>query len=306
MIALQFTTFIGQIPSSFMRSIPDRQRTAENKKTKLLLGLFVLLLVLLLVVLYTCRQQRTVAAKTTDYRSDDAVLTALQIPSLRPTDQIIEHTGYTLSFVPAHEQAAWVAYVLRGTQLASAHFDRTDQFMTDPLAKPHSADDQDYERSGYDRGHLAAAEDLSWSAQTMQESFYYSNISPQVPAFNRGVWKRLEELVRYWAAAYDSVYVVTGPVLMAGLPAIGHDGVSVPRHYYKVVLQYGPRGVQGIGFVLRNEASAAALKSFAVSIDSVERLTGLDFFPKLPDEVEDKIESGYNENGWSWTRKKTR
>lgn len=296
--------FVSQISPLLMRSMPDQQRTAQNKNTTLLLFLFVLLLALLLVGLYTCRQQRTVAGKTPPYRQADAALNALQIPSLKPADQIIERTGYTLSFVPAHEQAAWVAYVLRGTQLASAHFDRTDQFLTDPLAKPHSADDADYEGSGYDRGHLASAEDMSWSEQTMRESFYYSNMTPQVPAFNRGVWKRLEELVRYWSSAYDSVYVVTGPVLTADLPAIGHDKVSVPRYYYKVVLEYNPKGVQGIGFLLRNEASSAPLKSFAVSIDSVEQLTGIDFFPKLPDDVEENAENRYNENDWLWTRRK--
>lgn len=284
--------------------MPDQKRAAEDKKTTLLLLLFVLLLALLLAGLYTCRQQRTAAGKTPHYRQADAALNALQIPSLKPADQLIERTGYTLSFVPAHEQAAWVAYVLRGTQLEAAHYNRTNQFMADPLAKPHSADDADYESSGYDRGHLASAEDMSWSEQTMRESFYYSNMSPQVPAFNRGVWKRLEELVRYWSSAYDSVYVVTGPVLTAGLPAIGHDRVSVPQYYYKAILEYNPKGVQGIGFVLRNEASAATLKSFAVSIDSVEHLTGIDFFPKLPDDVEEKVESRYNESDWLWTRKK--
>lgn len=264
--------------------------------------MFVLLFVLLLLVLYTCRQQRTAAGKP-GYRHN-AALNALQIPAIKPTDQIIERTGYTLCFVPAHEQAAWVAYVLRGGQLASAHGDRTNQFMPDPLAKPHSADDADYNNSGYDRGHLASAEDMSWSEEAMRESFYYSNMSPQVPAFNRGVWKRLEELIRYWAQAYDSVYVVSGPVLYNGLPTIGRDRVSVPQTFYKAVLVYNGNAVQGVGFALRNEPSSATLKSFAESIDDVEKLTGLDFFPKLPDDVEEKVESNYNENDWLWTRKR--
>lgn len=291
-------------PDQHMNSKPDQRAIeAQRKKTATLLVVVILLLVLLLVVLYTCRQQKLSTGNK--YRRD-STLNAMQIPAVKPTDHIIEHTGYTLCFVPQYEQASWVAYVLRGNQLQSAHFDRTNQFMTDPLAKPHSADDDDYNGSGYDRGHLASAEDMSWSETTMRESFYYSNMSPQVPAFNRGVWKRLEELVRYWSSAYDSIYVVTGPVLSNGLPTIGHDNVAVPQYYYKVILEYNPQGVQGIGFVLPNQASAATLKSFAVSIDSVEHLTGLDFFPKLPDDVEEKVESNLNVDDWLWTRKKAR
>ena len=260
-----------------------------------------LLLLLLFVYVYTCYQQRRVSANP-DYKAADAVLQGLQNPALVPSDQIIEHRGYTLSFKPQYQQAAWVAYVLRGYQLKESHVERDGEFVVDPLAKPHSADDADYNNAGYDRGHLADDEYLIWSAQSMKESFYYSNASPQVPAFNRGVWKRLEELVRYWAEAYDSVYVVTGPVLQNGLPTIGHDKVSVPQTFYKAVLVYNAKAVQGIGFVLRNEASAATLKSFAVSIDNVEKLTGLDFFPKLPDDVEQKIEDNFNEADWLWTR----
>ena len=287
---------------SFINSRFDPQAAdAANKKTTLLIVVVVLLLVLLVIVLYTCRKQKLATANKYKH---DSTLSAMQIPAVKPTDQIIEHTGYTLCYVPQCEQASWVAYVLRGSQLQSAHFDRTNQFMTDPAAKPHSADDADYEGSGYDRGHLASAEDMSWSGTTMKESFYYSNMSPQVPAFNRGVWKRLEELVRYWSSAYDSVYVVTGPVLSNGLPTIGHDNVAVPQYYYKVVLEYNPQGVRGIGFVLPNQASAATLKSFAVSIDSVEHMTGLDFFPKLPDDVENKIESNADVNDWLWTKKR--
>lgn len=264
------------------------------------------LLLLLFVLLYTCYKQRTAPALpgASGYKTDAATAKGLQIPAPTPSGQVIGRRGYTLSFNAKHQQAAWVGYVLRGYQVRQANENRSDAFLVDPLAKPHSADEADYNNSGYDRGHLAAAEDMGWSAQTMRESFYYSNVSPQVPAFNRGVWKRLEELVRYWAEAYDSVYVITGPVLRPGLPVIGHDAVSVPKQFYKVVLEYNRKGVQGIGFLLRNEASAAPLKSFAVSVDEVEKLTGLDFFPQLPDDVEQKIESSANTAGWLWEKRR--
>jgi len=279
-----------------------RNRSAKDNSTTLLIVL-VVLIILLVVALYTCHQQKNAAEKT-NYKIDTTALQQLQIPAIKPTDEIIQHTAYTLSYNEEAEQANWVAYVLRGSQLQAAHYSRTNKFLTDPLVKEHSSGDADYDGSGYDRGHLASAEDMSWSRTTMKESFYYSNMSPQVPAFNRGVWKRLEELVRYWSSAYDSIYVVTGPVLTKGLPTIGPDALAVPQYYYKVILEYNPKGVRGIGFVLRNEASAATLKSFAVSIDSVEHLTGIDFFPRLPDDVEEKIESNVEVKDWLWTRRK--
>jgi endonuclease G len=273
-----------------------------SNKSNALLWICILFIIILLVVLYTCHKQKTETSRNT---IDTTALQQLQIPAIRPNDEIVQHKAYTLSYNEEDEQASLVAYVLSGQQLASAHFERTNKFLKDPQVKTGSADNEDYDGSGYDRGHLAPAEDMSWSKETMKESFYYSNMSPQVPAFNRGAWRRLEELLRYWSSAYDSIYVVTGPVLTPGLPTIGHDKVAVPQYYYKVVLEYNPKGVKGIGFLLPNEESAATLKNFAVSIDSVEHITGLDFFPKLPDDVEEKIESHLAVKDWLWTRKRT-
>lgn len=275
------------------------KRRAQDPSSNWLLIGAILLIVLLIVVLVTCRHQRSI----TNNRIDTEALNQLQIPALKTSDEIVQHTAYTLSYNEDHEQANWVAYVLTADEVNSAHVVRTNHFIPDPLVKTGSATDADYQGSGYDRGHLANAEDMSYSATTMQESFYYSNMSPQVPAFNRGVWKRLEELVRYWATVYDSIYIVTGPVLTNDLPSIGPDKVAVPQYYYKVILEYNAQGTRGIGFVLKNEASAATLKSFAVSIDSVEHLTGIDFFPKLPDDQEIKIEANPTIDQWKWTRK---
>jgi endonuclease G len=232
-------------------------------------------------------------------------LSHLEIPALKPNEKIIVHSAYALTYNEKHEQANWVAYKLKGTAGSrSIQFARTDNFRKDPMIATGSANDEDYEGSGYDRGHLAPAEDMSWSKTSMTESFYYTNMSPQVPSFNRGVWKRLEELVRFWSDEYDSIYVVTGPVLKDGLKTIGRDEVSVPEYYFKAVLEYNPKGIKCIGFILPNKPSAAPLKTFAVPVDSIETLTGIDFFPKLPDEVENRIESSVNIKDWQWTRKK--
>jgi len=226
-------------------------------------------------------------------------LDSIEIPKLDHQDHVIYHTAYTLSYNEKHEQASWVAYELTQNE-TKIIYSRTNKFIPDPYVATKTANDNDYLGSGYDRGHLAPASDMGWSLTTMTESFYYSNMSPQVPSFNRGIWKKLEEQVRTWAIEYDTVYVVTGPVLKDGLPTIGKNKVSIPEYYYKVVLEYSKSDVKGIGFVMKNESSVDPLQNFAVPIDSVEKLTGIDFFPKLSDDQERTIEKTVCKDCWTW------
>jgi len=227
----------------------------------------------------------------------------LEIPRLKTNESVVKHFAYTLSYNEPCEQANWVAYELTNEETNST-FKRSNKFITDPLVKTGSADNQDYAGSGFDKGHLAPAGDMGWSATAMKESFYYSNMSPQLPGFNRGVWKRAEELVRNWAKEYKSIYIVTGPVLTKGLETIGHDHVAVPKYFYKVILDNHAPGIKGIGFIIPNASSQESLQRFAVTIDSVEKVTGIDFFPLLPDPQEKVIESTLNVNQWSWEKPK--
>ncbi len=243
----------------------------------------------------TLHHHRSVSA----HSKTSSFVTGLEIPAHSSKEQIITHTGFTLSYNETHEQANWVAYQLTKEETDKI-YKRTNKFLRDPKVRTSSAADEDYKKSGYDRGHLAPAADMGWSAETMAESFYYSNMSPQVPAFNRGIWKKLEELVREWAIENESIYIVTGPVLKKGLPAIGSNQVSVPEFYYKVILDYTEPEIKGIGFIMPNAASKEALSTFAVSIDSVESITGIDFFPRLENEEETIIESLVCVPCWSW------
>lgn len=226
-------------------------------------------------------------------------ITNLELPKINSKDKIITHTGYSLLYNETHEQANWVAYDLTKEE-TNKLFERTDKFITDPKVKTGTASDKDYEGSGYDRGHLAPASDMGWSSTTMAESFYYSNMSPQLPSFNRGIWKKLEELVRNWAIENNSVYVVTGPVLTIGLQTIGPNKVSIPNYYYKVVLDYSEPNIKGIGFIIPNISSKEQLQYYAVSIDRVEEMTGIDFFPLLQDDQEELIEKTLCIKCWSW------
>ena len=223
----------------------------------------------------------------------------IEIPAVSDAGKVIIHTGFSLLYSEKHEQAAWVAYQLTREETQKA-VERTEKFLPDPAVPTGSAVDSDYRKSGYDRGHMAPAADMAWSERSMAESFYFSNISPQVPACNRGVWKRLEEQVRTWAKTYGSVYVVTGPVLSDFLPAIGPDKVSVPDAHFKVILDYTEPDIKGIGFIVPNKGSDAWTGSFAVSIDSVESITRIDFFPTLPDHEENVVEKWICLRCWKW------
>ena len=228
-----------------------------------------------------------------------ATISNIEIPVYSNDDQIVQHEAYTLKYNESYEQAEWVAYQLTASETVSL-YERSDDFKEDPLVTTASANDNDYAGSGYDRGHLAPAADMGWSEKSMIESFYYSNMSPQDPSFNRGIWKRLEELVRDWAVEYDTLYVVTGPVLKSGLKTIGANKVAVPEYYYKVIYTYSNSAHNAIGFVLKNEGSKDALYNHAVSIDSVEQFTGLNFYTNLPDDIESKIESATCTTCWNW------
>ena len=229
----------------------------------------------------------------------------LELPLITKQDVVIKHIGYTLSYNEKHEQANWVAYELTADETIK-RAKRSNNFRTDNAVKTGSATNEDYKGSGYDRGHLAPAADMGWSNASMEASFLYSNMSPQVQGFNRGIWKRLEEQVRQWASDNQAVYVVTGPVLENNLPTIGSEKVSVPRYYYKVILDFTQPEQKGIGFILPNASSTLPLPSFAVSIDSVERKTGIDFFPALPDEQERLIEKAICINCWTWKTTSTK
>ncbi|NOZ34292.1 MAG: DNA/RNA non-specific endonuclease [Chlorobi bacterium] len=224
----------------------------------------------------------------------------IELPAAVGDHQIIEHFAYTLSYNEEHEQADWVAYELTKEEAAATTYERTDDFRVDPSVTGGSADLSDYQptENTYARGHMAPAADFRWSEKAMSESFFMSNMSPQVHAFNEGKWMWLESEVRHWAEIYNGVYVVTGPVLKDGLPTIGTHKVSVPETYYKVILDLDEE--KGIGFLMPNKDIEDSFKDYAVSIDDVEAATGLDFFPALDDKTEEKIESTLNMSLWDF------
>jgi endonuclease G len=225
------------------------------------------------------------------------VIDDLEIPLIKKGEVIIRHTGFSLLYNEKHEQASWVAYELTKDE-TNRLVKRVNKFRPDPKVKSGTARDEDYKGSGYDRGHLAPAADMGWSVVTMTESFYYSNMSPQVPGFNRGIWKKLEEKVRDWAIENDAVYIVTGPILRDSLPTMSSISLSIPEYYYKVILDYRAPVLKAIGFIMPNESSALPVMHYAVSIDEVEAITGIDFFHSLPDDQETELEKHICKECW--------
>lgn len=227
-------------------------------------------------------------------------ISGIEVPGKNlKSETVIKRLGYTLSYNKGYKQANWVAYELTSEE-TNRSVKRTNSFRPDEELKGYVATNIDYKGSGWDRGHLAPAGDMSWSWDVMHESFYYSNISPQAPPFNRGIWLRLEDLVRKWANKYEKVLVVVGPVLTPDLTRLGIDSIAIPNYFYKVILDITPPELKGIAFCFPNEGSDSSLQQFVCTIDSVEQITGFNFFSSLPDTIEEKIESKINLDQWEW------
>lgn len=213
-----------------------------------------------------------------------------------PSRDIVRHTYYTLSYNENYEQANWVYYTLTDSMVLYSGEERGN-FKMDQLVTTISSKSSDYTKSGYDRGHLCPAADMGFNPVAMEESFFMSNISPQMPDFNRGIWKELEMTVRKWAIKEHKLYVVTGPVFKDSKGSIGKDEVLVPGYFFKII--YDPTDdPKMIAFVFPNEKSDRPLTDFAITVDKAEQLTGFDFFSQLPDDQENKLEANVQLASW--------
>jgi len=215
------------------------------------------------------------------------------------TKQVIKHSYYALSYNEKYEQAEWVSYFLRSENEGIGHFKRP-RFINDPKVSTESAASDNYKKSGYDRGHLCAAADMRFSKSAYDETFFTSNISPQKHNFNDGIWKKLEEKSRYWATKYNGIYVVTGGILKMGLPAIGFEKVAIPNYFYKILYCNYQGKNKMVAFLMPSVNSKEPLYKFVVSVDSIEKMTGIDFFPQLNDEVESELERKSDYKAWAF------
>ncbi|MDR7208285.1 DNA/RNA non-specific endonuclease [Flavobacterium piscis] len=214
-----------------------------------------------------------------DQENTTSVYTVAYLPT-STTKQIVKHNYYTLSYNEKFEQAEWVAYELKKEYLKNNDFKRP-YFVQDPKVVTGSADWRNYKKSGYDKGHLCPAGDMEFDKNAFNDTFYTSNISPQNHDFNSGIWNRLENKVRYWTGKYNNLYIVTGGVLKESDKKIGTEEVSVPEYFYKIVLTKSGKEHKAIAFLVPNEKSQKGIYEFVVSIETLEKMTGIDFFPNL-------------------------
>ena len=233
------------------------------------------------------------------------------VPNSDNNEQIISHSAFSLSYNEDHEQANWVMHIIL-PETTNGNASRSNDFREDPLVTTGTAIEKDYflkekkedgkyeyDGFGYDRGHLAPSADFKWSEKALSESYFYSNMTPQLGDFNRLKWAELENWMREYVAKNNtSLIIVTAPILTDDLPKIerGINKISIPNHFVKVALDV--KNQKGIGFVLPHEKIQNPLESYAVSIDSVEQLLGYDLFSKLDDKLENTVEAQVDYQDW--------
>lgn len=206
-------------------------------------------------------------------------------------EQILKRTGYVASYNKTTLLPNWVAWHLTAERTEGSAKRSGVDFAEDTEVPEPRATDWDYYNSGYDRGHMCPAADNKWSKKAMEESFLFTNMCPQNGNLNRGDWNEMEMACRKWAKKYGDLYIVCGPILYKGKhKTIGKNMVVVPEAFFKVVLRTGD-DPQAIGFIYKNTSGNRPKDSYVNTVDEVERITGIDFFPSLPDDVEKKVEA---------------
>lgn len=217
--------------------------------------------------------------------------------------QIKEYTGFTISFNKDNGTPNYVVWELLGDEVQT-EMGRSNNFWSDrdlegcPTTK-------DYTHSGYDRGHMCPAADQKWSAQAMEDCFVMANICPQDHKLNTGAWNTLENKERQWAKRDSALMIVAGPIYdKADKTRIGKAGVRVPGAFFKVLLAPYVEEPRGIAFVYPNMTAPGNMQDYAMSIDELEKMLGYDFFPTLPDEIEEKVEATYSFKDWNSSTRK--
>ena len=231
---------------------------------------------------------------------ESARIEGLEIPAYIDGHEVVRHTGYTLSWNEQYLVADWVAYELTATELDTQEVSRSEDFRPDETVR-RSSQLEDYKNSGYSRGHLAPAQDFKWSENAMSETFYLTNMVPQLQNYNGGIWLKAENATRDAARITGVVYVVTGPVLTDGpFETIGDNKVAIPKECYKALLVIDENGgVHTVAMSIpQNVGKKESLSKYLMTVDELEALTGLDFFIELEDDVENAAEATYDISYW--------
>lgn len=226
-----------------------------------------------------------------------------EIKDPRIPRQIKEYKGFIVNFNASNRTPNYVGWELLGTE-TTGDVPRNNNFWRDETIK-NCPSPSDYTRSGYDRGHLFPAADAKWDETSMQHCFTMANMCPQAHALNSGAWKTLEEKERLWARRDSALVIIAGPVYRkSDTERIGNAGVRVPSGFFKAIIAPYLPEPRGIAFLYPNDRAPGNMQNYALSIDALEEIIGIDLFSALPDSIENQIESTFNFK--TWNRQTTR
>jgi len=203
------------------------------------------------------------------------------------SDSIIQYKFFSIEYSETYKVAKWSAYKFY-KDMTIKNFKRYSRFHTD-LQVRNKVTNIDYKKSGFDRGHLSPIANFRFDYDAMIETNYYTNICPQTPSFNRGIWKKLENQVRRWVLEYDTLYIVSGPILSGNNKTIGNK-ITISSMFYKVILAWDGTKYKSIAFLIPNKKSNKSIFEYQVTIDFLEVLTNIDFFYRLNDNNENELE----------------
>ncbi|MDZ4748496.1 MAG: DNA/RNA non-specific endonuclease [Saprospiraceae bacterium] len=200
--------------------------------------------------------------------------------------------NFSLSYVEEYELPEWVSYELSVEMMNAPKNDRDQDFNPDPAIRSGSGHYRDYKGSGYRRGHLVPSADMAWNKESMDATFLLSNVAPMHEEFNDGIWLELEHNVRDWSRKYGSVSVVTGPLFLDASATIGDNEILVPKYFYKAVFTKHDSTPMVIAFLFdQHQHSFGPLEDYIVSVDSLEKISGIDLFEGLYGSWENEINS---------------
>lgn len=239
-------------------------------------------------------------AETTKAKTPTTV-TMMEIPAplKGKPEMILRRMAYTTSYNKTTKVPNWVAWHLTRSHTYGNNQRSNEIFTEDPSVPSPRATDQDYYTSRYDRGHMCPAGDNRWDAKAMTQSFLFTNICPQNHGLNKYEWNDLEILCRDWAREYGAIDIVCGPIFYGEgeQKTIGRNKVWVPDAFFKVVLcrKGAPKA---IGFIYKNRGQKQRMEDAVCTVDEIERITGIDFFPALNDNVEERVEAKASLRDW--------
>lgn len=231
------------------------------------------------------------------YIADSLFHICIPAPLSDYPEQIIKRKAYITSYNKENNIPNWVAW-----HLIAEHTDgivkRNGGYQEDVSVPLPRATEEDYKGSGWSHGHMCPAADNKWDEEAMRESNLFTDICPQNRSLNSGLWNKIEQDCRRWAKKYGDVYIVCGPVLLNRThETIGENKVVVPEAFFKVVLCLNG-SPKAIGFIIKNNEGEKKRDQYINTVDDVERITGIDFFPALPDEIENEVEAHANIEDW--------